>query len=881
MPKSPLIVTVLALCLLGVLGSLWWLNQADEEEIKPGKPGAAPSNIEGEETKSERREATRESSKVIEGRRETLRDEEKIAAAAIAWIAGQALDEANRQPVVGALVKMTAPGAAVETRTDEQGRFRVAATAANLAWRLRLRSEGMTSAIIDVDELIRDEERDLGVVLMLAAGRVRGVVTAAGGVPVKDGEVALFRETTTSPTGGLDLQKIFKAIFQDDDPIEWVATRDDGSFVFEDVPAGRYVIRASGPALESRFARPFNVDSQAAAPRVNIQLPSGGILRGKIVDENERPIAGATVAALPNTDNNIPEVFMTQKAWSTGDGSFEFTTLGREKHFIMVRAEGYTGGTVKDVVPGQSKDLVIKLTVGGRLHGRAFDKATGTSLKGIQVMVMTNKNSFLVETVTDEDGNYELNGINRDDSMMVMVRDAKYSLDLGKGMSRAVIMGGLQVDAEQFKKTGGKFDLALIRGATVKGRVFDRLTNQGVSGAWVRVGATGSLIFNMNAGSKRRVYAKTDENGHYELSDVPAGEKMVALAWHPNYHNYADPKAKGRGMMGIMGSLGPDTFELSSGVTSENHDIGLVKGVSLQGKVVDVEGNAVKGARIFGLSSEGQPDLVTMLFDSKRPFDLSDKSGFFKLRGLKGDEGMTVQVTHPDYPTGGKAVIENVATLGGEIKVVIEAGTSLSGVLSDHTGQELVEQTIMVSVETGVPRTLGSPMIMFMGADTKSVTQTAITDRSGHFEFTDLPAGEATLSCPKDSGKTLAGEGTKVTLEAGGSKTVALQLVKTLEISGRVVDADGKPVEGTWVQVKKKEEGQADLPESLKYGLSSGEDGEFVLKGLPPGYRVEISGNSMSASSGEEGQSTTPVMQTGSVSATAGDTGVRLILSEE
>lgn len=86
-----------------------------------------------------------------------------------------------------------------------------------------------------------------------------------------------------------------------------VITRDDGGYRFDELPAGRYTLRAAKDgyvAMAYGARRPtgqgatINVRSAEAVRGINIRLPHGAVIGGLIVDADGQPMPGVAVAAL-------------------------------------------------------------------------------------------------------------------------------------------------------------------------------------------------------------------------------------------------------------------------------------------------------------------------------------------------------------------------------------------------------------------------------------------------------------------------------------------------------------------------------------------------------------------------------------------------------
>jgi hypothetical protein len=122
----------------------------------------------------------------------------------------------------------------------------------------------------------------------VGTGRIAGIVVlAGGGTPVRRARVTL---------SGTELGGSRSAI-----------TDDQGRFVFQLLPAGRFTMTASKPGYvdvaygakrAGRPGTPIQLSDGERLEKLAISLPRGGVVTGTVVDENGEPAPGTQVRAL-------------------------------------------------------------------------------------------------------------------------------------------------------------------------------------------------------------------------------------------------------------------------------------------------------------------------------------------------------------------------------------------------------------------------------------------------------------------------------------------------------------------------------------------------------------------------------------------------------
>ncbi len=143
---------------------------------------------------------------------------------------------------------------------------------------------------------------------------------------------------------------------------------------------GVYRLTATAPGFEVGIVQPVTLDGRGVT--VDFRLEAGGELRGRLLDELGRGIAGAAVLVAPagSTDS-----------WGTGastcptdiNGAFRVTLPGAGALDVTAIAGGWAAVRLLGVVPGaSSEELILRAGRGGALHIRAGD-ASGLPRAGV------------------------------------------------------------------------------------------------------------------------------------------------------------------------------------------------------------------------------------------------------------------------------------------------------------------------------------------------------------------------------------------------------------------------------------------------------------------------------------------------------------------
>ncbi|MGC6486210.1 MAG: carboxypeptidase regulatory-like domain-containing protein, partial [Planctomycetota bacterium] len=342
-------------------------------------------------------------------------------------------------------------------RSDAAGRFRVRGLRPGAAHRVVVTLAGYASAEFDA---VRPEE-ELACELQRQARLQVSVSTPAGAV-VRSYRLALRRYFPSlgdaSSAGGRGA-----SIGAVPEVPELRVRLDHATDVAEvpGVPAGSYVAEVRAPDWAKSFSQPFLV--AAAAPAAGVDLPSvkrvdvvltaGATLRGRVLDRDGRPLAGAKVTTQPPgtmpdhrmlaaLQRAVPPWVTLRTAETDERGWFTLDRLAAAVYQLQIEHPEACRRTIRDI---DCKTILentlqpITLRRGARVGGRVT--VDGEPKGQIRVILTTSEaapadQSLRAETVTDREGRYAF----------------ARRIPPGDYVLRAAVTGGAQPDTQLFRQ---------------------------------------------------------------------------------------------------------------------------------------------------------------------------------------------------------------------------------------------------------------------------------------------------------------------------------------------------------------------------------------------------------------------------------------------
>lgn len=420
------------------------------------------------------------------------------------------------------------------------------------------------------------------------AGSISGSLEGAPGAALGGVQLYLYRQAEQTEDLG------FRIFFSEE-----ASTDDDGSFRFDNVPPGKYVIRPS--MYESDL--PFHCDGSAtievkpggAVVGVSLPLSPTVEVRGRVVETTtERGIAAVSVSASRISD--VGRMFLLRQTTTDADGNYVLHVVPSEVT-VMVAATPVdyvkprrTGRQPKMNVTEPSTWPNIELERAVQLEGVVVDQA-GKPVSEAKVQALVPRDHIeMVQEWTDVDGKFRIRGLRAKDTLALRAQtdlavsdtlqlrpaDASGLVRLEVSADKAFVIEGTCVDAE---------------GHPVKD------ANIGLSSSWM-LGSSG-LGFGVSGGT-------TDAEGRF----------VIRSLW-PGYRYEVNVKADG------FKKLETEGVEGHSGRV---HDVGKLilssLGGVVEGQVVDSAGRPVPEVRVFNPGDAAKPVSVETGADGR--FRLED-----------------------------------------------------------------------------------------------------------------------------------------------------------------------------------------------------------------------------------------------------------------
>lgn len=275
---------------------------------------------------------------------------------------------------------------------------------------------------------------------------------------------------------------------------------------------------------------PIKVALKKEAP--NSHDPKGQV-KGRVVDKDGRPVAGATVEPIGLKTGDVTRYGgipgLAPLAVTNTQGEFRFDCpKGSTMLTTLVKARGLAPRVASDLHPGARTPQVVPMAVGTTVEG-TVQNAAGHKLTGVVVqLVPVDRNAATftgwAEIGTDEKGRFSLPNVPADRKYVVCVRMSSLA-EKGVGIGRQTISTGKE------ESTTEGVNLTVQPAVTLTGRVV--LTD----GKPIRSG-TRIMLGRAETWDEQQVVLGAD--GSFTFQGVPAGEDMEFAIQVPGYHYAQD-----------------------------------------------------------------------------------------------------------------------------------------------------------------------------------------------------------------------------------------------------------------------------------------------------------------------------------------------------
>lgn len=546
-------------------------------------------------------------------------------------------------------------------------------------------------------------------------------------------------------------------------------------------------------------------------PRVEIRVEQGGIVRGRIFDPNENPLAGIRVTAVPvdgsklamEGDKDGVQHFVLVSAKTDEYGRYELRTLRFGLPVYLAADHDVWANAKSEPLVLTSEEPVLDpvdmiMTVGASVVGQVVDGA-GSPVPELSVFIsptlsdtMSSVEPWTTEQeTTDENGQFRFAHIPIG-VVRVTARQAGEFASFGDDPATASV----EIQDEEVYELSLVYDGAQSLVGEIQGVVVDA-EGVGIAGATV-------VVIGEAVGG---VEATTEEAGTFSLDGVGTEDVLVMVS------------AEGFTEVQTMATPGPDEqiFRLRR-LGAIRGQVSTHDGVAADGLVVSYRHSGLSDGDVMELTARvrrAMPGADSgVQIDANGRFEISDVA-----------PGRVVVTAQADgYAAGFSAevVVVSEQTVEG-VEVYLTEGSSITGFVRDAVGQPVARATIKVRLrgrnEAEERMAQLMPSLSERGVE-------AQTDARGAYEIHHLAPGNY---CIQASHRELASSAlTRFEIGTEGALELPeLTLSSGGTIRGRLLDEKGNPRPGLMVEVINKSTG-------IK-NATSGSDGRFEWGSLPPG----------------------------------------------
>ncbi len=564
----------------------------------------------------------------------------------------------------------------------------------------------------------------------------------------------------------------------------------------------------SAPGKEVEVAaKVAEKEPEAQAAPISLE-PARGSIVGVVTDQNRVPIPNATVRAFRFSPGavELKELISTRT-----DERGRYVLKPLEDRSVVEASAARHNSRRCFANPFTRMDFVLGKP--GVLRGGVFIARDGSP--GIDATV-----AVYAETLADAlNDRYALRrpptAVSHTDQTGAYRFEA---LAPGRYHVNAMLTDGRQAcsrsnDVEIFIDRETVRDLVVGSGYDLEGRVIDKGSGRGVSGAEV-------YLWN-----NRRKRCMTEEGGRYELAAVSLHESASAIVRARGYVQY------GSGLVFASKGIGSRIVQ----------DFQVLRGTVLTGRVLGPDGNPVAGAFVgtSPLSMRVQ-DEFSIMAGSERT--ITDERGRFEVTTRSShDSVIPKRPLYAHKPGLAWAATPPMSFGIGEEKtgivIHLKRGGSISGRITDDRGEPVDSAQVLLDVPAFNPAT----------RDTYYFSRRSVYSRTdgrydidgvpeGTYRIEVVPAGRLGTSQSRFAHARLD----RVQVSSGRCTQANVSLSVGQAISGRVVDGDGVPVVGAaiWTAMFPPYGNASYRLQQMRWWAFTDAQGMFKVEGLSD---VEVS----------------------------------------
>ncbi|GAA5060161.1 MFS transporter [Nocardia callitridis] len=228
----------------------------------------------------------------------------------------------------------------------------------------------------------------------------------------------------------------------------------------------------------------------------------GGSLHGRVHREDGRPVSGAALTLIDQRGHQVG------RATGGDDGDYAITAPDAGGYVLIVSANGHQPAAVNVTVGNRPQELDVSLLGSGELSGVVRSAVRGEALPGATITLTDLRGEVVGAAISGGDGAYVCNGVVSGTYTLVAVADHMRP----SAVTLTVPDTGLL-----------RHDIELSSMAVLAGSAWAE-GDRAVSDVQISV---------LDAAGELTATARTDEEGHYVVTDLPEGQYTVVARGYP------------------------------------------------------------------------------------------------------------------------------------------------------------------------------------------------------------------------------------------------------------------------------------------------------------------------------------------------------------
>lgn len=633
---------------------------------------------------------------------------------------------------------------------------------------------------------------------------VSGKITFADGRPATSASVELKYYARTSEE---DYNYAEKTMGQ-------AVTDDEGRYRVRGEGVGmNYTLLVTGdvPETSVRLETPSPMRRGLNKITRDITLSESFDVNGRVTNEKNEPVAGATIALIPdfsayrqegsNSYKPPKQTPSTKSRITTSSATGEFTLpfIDKGKWTIGTVSPGYAAITQLIEVPTTGPVALQLSNRGGTVVGSVHTKADASPVASLKLKLgafgdfgdaLYNK-----ETSTGPDGSFRFENVTSTSLSLAIPQEetnAKKLAITDPRPSRISVGEGETTEVQLF----------VYPGITITGRVFDKDTNDPLPDAKVTAVTT----------PRRTTTSGAD--GQYRLENVFLTSNRVSVI--PVLEGYALPATRENMYSSTpgIGATAPETGDLTL-------DIPMERQISISGKVVTADEVPAGFAQLRVINQRS-------MNGRSNPLSPANPDGTFKLYTTPFSPAM-VEAQAAGYADSRSDSIEVTTEDVKDLKVVLEVGGTIEGTVVDPSGAP-AEGAKVTNID----------WVQFGSSSTGNHEEVGVTGKDGKFTLTHAGKRVSLFATKENFAQS---QPLEVQVKSGETKNdVQLKLRPGFTIAGTVKRASGDPVESGSVNCWSPTGGGSNGNCQLQAG------GKFKLENLAEGtYTVQVYGSGVTS----------------------------------